>query len=75
MPNCSRPRRSRASSLESLELRLSPTSLPVHGVIVPLPEVAQHLVSWVPTNDLGDDPPITQPELPPTGPVGPGSSS
>ncbi len=26
-------------------------------------------------DDSGDDPPITHPELPPSGPVGPGSSS
>lgn len=56
MANCSRPRpsRNRPLAAESLEIRTSLASIPVHGVIVPLPEIASQVVAM---NDLGDDPP------------------
>ena len=59
-------------SLESLDLRLSPSPLSL-GAVAAAPVI--HHPALLPDNDSGDDPPITQPELPPTGPVGPGSSS
>ncbi len=59
-------------SLEALDLRLSPSSLSL-GAAAAAPAV-YHLAP-APLDDSGDDPPITQPELPPSGPVGPGSSS
>jgi hypothetical protein len=70
-------------SLERLDLRLSPSSLfsgaavavtAVHQVRAddddPLPDPEPS-----PGPYPGGDPPITHPELPPTGPIGPGSSS
>lgn len=60
-------------SLESLEIRLSPSSL---ALGVPNGEAANVASLAIRAkNDLGDDPPITQDPLPPTGPLGPGSSS
>jgi hypothetical protein len=59
-------------SLEALDLRLSPSPLSLGGVVAA--SSINHIII-LPENDSGDDPPITQPELPPTGPVGPGSSS
>jgi len=57
-------------SLESLGPRLSPSGLSL-GVVA---EVST-MTGFQPLCDSGDDPPITQPDLPPTGPAGPGSSS
>ena len=59
-------------SVESLDLRLSPSPLSL-GAVAAASTVYHHFI--LPANELGDDPPITQPELPPSGPVGPGSSS
>jgi hypothetical protein len=69
-------------SLETLDLRLSPTSLSL-GASLAAPVFSHH----GPTEDdplpdpepspgpsPGPNPPITHPELPPTGPVGPGTS-
>jgi hypothetical protein len=70
------------ASVEKLDLRLSPSSL-VSGAA--LGAVASHQVRALDDDPLpdpepspgpypGGEPPITHPELPPTGPVGPGSS-
>ena len=59
-------------SLEALDLRLSPSPLSLGAAAAAM---AVHHHELLSADDLGDDPPITQPELPPTGPVGPGSSS
>jgi hypothetical protein len=72
------------SAFETLELKLSPTSLSVSGVLAgsavatlqpvhqddtdPLPEPEP-----APPPYPGDDPPIDYPLLPPSGPAGPGS--
>jgi hypothetical protein len=55
-------------SLEALDLRLSPSPLSLGAAAA----VHHHDISPC---DSGDDPPITQGDLPPTGPSGPGSSS
>jgi hypothetical protein len=59
-------------SLETLDLRLSPSTLS-WGAAAAASAIHHHEVS--PASDSGDDPPITQPDLPPSGPSGPGSSS
>jgi hypothetical protein len=58
-------------SLESLGLRISPSALAL-GAIAEVSTISCHDLSPA---DSGDDPPITQPTLPSTGPGGPGSSS
>ena len=65
-------------SLEALDMRLSlspfvsfPTTDPNDPVMPPV-QVGRIDLSPM---DSGDDPPITQPDLPPIGPTGPGSSS
>lgn len=69
-------------SLEMLDLRLSPTTLSL-GTSLVGPALTHH--SGADDDPLpdpepspgpypGDDPPITHPELPPSGPVGPGTS-
>ena len=71
------------ASLERLDLRLSPSSL-FSGAVVAV--TADYHVRAYDDDPLPDpepspgpypdgEPPITQPPLPPTGPVGPGSSS
>ena len=57
-------------SLETLDLRLSPSPLTLGAAVASA--VHQQVASPF---ESGDDPPITQPDLPPTGPSGPGSSS
>jgi hypothetical protein len=67
-------------SLETLDLRLSPASLSVGALVVPS---AVSLLSSAddPVPDPepapgpfpGDSPPTDNPELPPSGPVGPGT--
>jgi hypothetical protein len=70
-------------SLERLDPRLSPSSLFSGAAVAasadhhvraydddPLPDPNSS-----PGLDMCGDPPITNPDLPPTGPVGPGSSS
>jgi hypothetical protein len=72
-------------SLEPLDLRLSPSALSLSPAI--LASCVYHSNVYHPLDDdpipdpepspgpyPGNDPPITHPELPPTGPVGPGSS-
>jgi hypothetical protein len=69
-------------SLETLDLRLSPSSLLLGGCQAPLVCSAQDLVGDDPLPDPepppGTDPgtntPITPPPLPPSGPIGPGTS-
>jgi hypothetical protein len=71
----------RLISLESLDLRLSPTSVSL-GAAVLHPTVSVISADDDPLPDPepspgpypGNDPPIDHPELPPSGPVGPGSS-
>jgi hypothetical protein len=70
------------TTLESLELKLSPTSL-LAGTALPAPAVS-HLESGMSPDDPqpdpepspgpypGDNPPVEYPEFPPSGPVGPG---
>jgi hypothetical protein len=69
-------------SLGKLDLRLSPSSLLSGAAVAAL---ASHQVRAYDDDPLpdpepspgpypGGEPPITHPELPPTGPVGPGSS-
>jgi hypothetical protein len=68
-------------SIETLDLRLSPTSLSL-GVIVPPPAVSGMSPADDPVPDPepapgpfpGESPPTDNPELPPSGPVGPGAS-
>ena len=62
-------------SLETLDLRLSPSSLSLGAAAAA--SAVYHIVSSPADHTAcpDDDPPITYPELPPTGPVGPGSSS
>jgi hypothetical protein len=69
-------------SLETLDLRLSPTSLSLGASLV-TPAITNHMLSEddplpdpepSPGPYPGDDPPITHPELPPSGPIGPGTS-
>jgi hypothetical protein len=67
-------------SLETLDVRLSPTSLSLGGAVAP-PAVSDIMASDDPLPDPepppgpypGDNPPTDNPELPPSGPVGPGS--
>ena len=70
------------ASIEKLDLRLSPSSL-LAGASASA--VASHHIRAFDNDPLpdpepspgpypGGEPPITHPELPPTGPVGPGSS-
>jgi hypothetical protein len=67
-------------SLEALDLRLSPTSSLVAAVlpqtVALVAEVGDPLPDTEPSPGPypGNDPPIDHPELPPSGPVGPGSS-
>jgi hypothetical protein len=65
-------------SLETLDLRLSPTSLSLGASLV-RPAFTNHMLSEddplpdpepSPGPYPGDDPPITHPELPPSGPIG-----
>jgi hypothetical protein len=68
-------------SHESLDARVSPTAL-LPGTVMPVPEVSALNRSGdhdplpdpepSPGPYPGDDPPIDHPELPPSGPVGPG---
>jgi hypothetical protein len=68
-------------SLETLDLRISPTSLSL-GAAVPLSVVSQFSAADDPLPCPepspgpypGTNPPVDHPELPPSGPVGPGSS-
>lgn len=69
-------------SLEMLDLRLSPTTLSLGASLVS-PPLTHHIGAEddplpdpepSPGPYPGDDPPITHPELPPSGPVGPGTS-
>jgi hypothetical protein len=66
------------NSLETLDLRLSPTSLSLGASLVP-PAIG-HLVPTAddplpdPEPSPGLDAPLACMELPPTGPVGPGTS-
>jgi hypothetical protein len=69
-------------SLERLDLRLSPSALFSGAAVV---ATAVHLTTCdddplpdpepSPGPYPGGDPPISHPELPPTGPIGPGTSS
>jgi hypothetical protein len=63
-------------TLETLDLRVSPTSLSL-GAAVPTPvsliaAADDPLPDPEPYPDPYDDPDIDNPELPPSGPVGPG---
>jgi hypothetical protein len=58
-------------SLESLGPRISPSALAL-GAAAEVWTIPHRDVSPA---DAGDDPPITQPPLPSTGPGGPGSGS
>jgi hypothetical protein len=69
-------------ALETLDLRLSPTSLSLGGPLA-TPVFGYHMSAEddplpnpepSPGPYPGDDPPITHPELPPSGPAGPGTS-
>ncbi len=67
-------------SIETLDLRLSPTSLSL-GAIVPPSAVSLMSPADDPVPDPepapgpfpGESPPTDNPELPPSGPVGPGT--
>lgn len=71
------------AQVEPLESRLAPSSIALQPRVMPsvvfqaysmmTPMSAASATSTT-NNDLGDDPPITQPPLPETGPLGPGSS-
>lgn len=70
-------------SLERLDLRLSPSSLFSGAAVAVRADCHVRAFDDDPLPDPepspgpypGADPPITHPELPPTGPIGPGSSS
>lgn len=70
------------SSLESLELKLSPSSASVSGLLLS-PVVSSHSAGLMiddplpepeppPEPDPGPDDPIDYPPAPPSGPIGPG---
>jgi hypothetical protein len=67
-------------SLETLHVRLSPTSPLVVAVQPQIVALVSNLSDPLPDPEPspgpypGNDPPIDGPQLPPSGPVGPGSS-